>query len=62
MYGAIIETSTLLLRPFIGLFNQPWMIVGDDFREISEMNEWQRKPKYWQKTTPSAALSTTDPV
>jgi hypothetical protein len=31
----------LLLRPFIGLFNQHWMIDGDDWEAISGMNEWQ---------------------
>jgi hypothetical protein len=54
------EPSPLLLRPFIGELYHPWMIDGDDCGVISEMNEWQGKPKYWEETCPSAALSTTD--
>jgi hypothetical protein len=30
----------------------------DDCEAISGMNEWQGKPKYSEKTWPSAALST----
>jgi hypothetical protein len=37
------------------------MIDSDDCGAISAMNEWQGKPKYWEKTCPSAALSTIDP-
>jgi hypothetical protein len=33
---------------------------GDD--EKNWWNEWQGKPKYSEKTCPSAALSTTDPT
>jgi hypothetical protein len=62
IYGAGVEPSPLLLRPFIGLLHQPWMIDGDDCGVISGMNEWQGKPKYWEETCPSAALSTTDPT
>jgi hypothetical protein len=40
MYGAGVEPSPLLLRPFIDLLYQPWMIDGDDCGEISGMNEW----------------------
>jgi hypothetical protein len=32
------------------------MIDGDDFGAISGMNEWQGKPKYSEKTCPSAAV------
>jgi hypothetical protein len=30
--------------------------------QISGMNEWQGKPKYSEKTSASAALSTTEPT
>jgi hypothetical protein len=36
------------------------MINGDDHGAISGMYDWQGKPKYLEKTYPSAALSTTD--
>jgi hypothetical protein len=35
---------------------------GDDQGAISGMNEWQGKPKYSEKTGPSASLSITDPT
>jgi hypothetical protein len=38
------------------------MVDVDDYGAISGMNEWQGKPKYLEKTWPSAALSTTDPT
>jgi hypothetical protein len=38
------------------------MIDGDDCGTISGMNEYQEKPKYLEKTSVSAALSTTDPT
>jgi hypothetical protein len=60
MYGAGVEPSPLLLRPFIGLLYQPWMVDGDDCGAVSGMNEWQGKQMYWEETCPSAALSTTD--
>jgi hypothetical protein len=52
MYGAGVEPSLLLLRPFIGLLYQPWMIDGDDCGAISGMNEWQGKPKHSKKPAP----------
>jgi hypothetical protein len=61
VYGAGVEPSLLLLRPFIGLYPS-WMIDGDDCGAISGMNDWQGKPKYSEETCPSAALSTTDPL
>jgi hypothetical protein len=55
--------SYIILRLFVGLLYQPWMIDSDDCEAISGVNKWQRKPKYWEKTCPSAALSTTtDPT
>jgi hypothetical protein len=57
-----VEPSLLLLRPFSGLLYQPWMVDGDDYGAISGMNEWEGKPKYWEKTCHSAALSTTNPT
>jgi hypothetical protein len=35
-----VEPSPLLLRPFIGLLYQSWMIDGDDCLAIGWMNEW----------------------
>jgi hypothetical protein len=62
MYGAGVEPSPLLLRSFIGLLYQPWVIDGDDYGAISGMNEWQGKPNFPEKTCPSAAVSTSDPT
>jgi hypothetical protein len=59
---AEVEPSPLLLRPLIGLLYQPWMINGADCGAIGEMNDWQGKPKYWDETCHSTALSTTDPT
>jgi hypothetical protein len=58
---ARVEPSPLLLRPFIDLLYQPWMIDGDDCGTNSGIVEWQEKPEYSEKTFPSDALSTTDP-
>jgi hypothetical protein len=52
----------LLLRPFIGLLYQPWMIDGDDCGVVGAMNDCKGKVKYSEKTHPSAALSTTNPT
>jgi hypothetical protein len=60
IYGAGVEPSALLLRPFIGLLYQPWLIYSDDYGAIGGMNEWQGKPKCSEKTHASAVLSTTD--
>jgi hypothetical protein len=38
------------------------MIDCDDCGAISEMNEWEGKPKYSEKNYPRAALSTTYPT
>jgi hypothetical protein len=35
------------------------MIDDDECGATSGMNEWQRKPKYSEKTCPNASLSTT---
>jgi hypothetical protein len=60
-YGAGVEPSPLVLSLFIDLLYQPRMI-DDDCGANSRMNECQGKPKYPEKTCPSAALSTTDPT
>jgi hypothetical protein len=62
MYGDVVEPSPLLLRLFIGLWYQPYMIRDDDCGAVSGMNEWQRKWKYSEKDYPSAALSAIDPT
>jgi hypothetical protein len=56
-----VQLGPLLLWSFIGLFYQLWMIYYDN-GTIRRMNEWQRKPKYLEKTCRSAALSTKDPT
>jgi hypothetical protein len=60
--GTEVEPSPLLLRPFIGLLHQPWMVDADDYGAIGGMNEWQGKPMYSEETFPSAAQTTTDPI
>jgi hypothetical protein len=60
--GAGVEPSSLLLRQFIDLLYQPWMIDSDDCGSVRGMNEWHLKSKHWEKTRPSAALFTTDPT
>jgi hypothetical protein len=44
-----------------------WPIVPalddvEDFGAVSGMNEWREKPKYLEKTCPSAALATIDSI
>jgi hypothetical protein len=53
-----VELSPLLLRPLIGLLYQPWIIDGDYCGALIGMNDLQGRPKYSEKTRPSAALST----
>jgi hypothetical protein len=36
-----MESSALLLRPYIDLLYQPWMIDDDTCAAISGMNYWQ---------------------
>jgi hypothetical protein len=40
--GAGVEPSPLILRQFIGLLYQPWMIDADDCGPIRAISEWQR--------------------
>jgi hypothetical protein len=37
-------------------------MIDGELGAISGMNEWQVKPKYSEKTCPSAALTTADPT
>jgi hypothetical protein len=62
LYGLGVEASPLLLRPFIGILYQLWIIDGDDSAVICGVNDWQGKLKYPEITFPIAALSTTDPT
>jgi hypothetical protein len=55
-----VESSPLLLLSLISLIFQPWAIDGDECGAINGINEWQGKPKYWEETRNSAALSNTD--
>jgi hypothetical protein len=57
-----VDPSPLLLRPFIGRLYQSWAIEGDDCGAVSGLNGWQGKPKYSEETSPSGALSNTDPT
>jgi hypothetical protein len=50
IYGAGVELSPLLLRPFTDLFYLPWMTDGGDCGAISGMNQCQGKPKHSEKT------------
>jgi hypothetical protein len=59
IFGAGVD-YLLLLRSFIGLLYQPRMIDDDDCGAVSEINQWQGKPKYSEETCPIAALCTTD--
>jgi hypothetical protein len=47
------EPRPLLLRQCIGLLYEHWMLDSDDCGAVSGMNEWQRKPRYSEKTCPS---------
>jgi hypothetical protein len=40
IYRAGVESSPLLLMPFIGLSYQPWTMKSDDCGAISGMNDW----------------------
>jgi hypothetical protein len=59
IYGAGMDTSAQLLRPFIGV---SWMIDVDECRTINGMNEWQGKPQYKEETCPSADCTETNAV
>jgi hypothetical protein len=61
IHGAGVEQSSLLLRPFIGLLYEPW-VINYDYGAINGMNKWQVKPQYSEETWSSVALSTTDPA
>jgi hypothetical protein len=62
IYVAGVALNPLLLRPFIGVLYQPWMVDGDNCGAINGMNKWQGKPKYPEETCPSATLPTADPA
>jgi hypothetical protein len=58
LYGTGVESSSLLLRPFICLLYQLWMVDGVDCGANSGMNQWQGKGMQFEETCPRAALST----
>jgi hypothetical protein len=62
VHGAGVESSPLLLWPFIIQLYQPWMIDGEDCGAISRVNKWHRKWKSSEKICPSATLSASDPT
>jgi hypothetical protein len=51
----------LVRRPLIGLLYQPRM-TDDEFEAVGGIRIFQGKPKYSEKTCPSATLSTTNPT
>jgi hypothetical protein len=60
--GAGLDSSSLLLRPFIGLVYQRWTIDGDDCGAVDGMIVWHGKPKCSEKTCHVAAPLITDPT
>jgi hypothetical protein len=54
--------ETLGTAATTGLLYQPRMIGEGDCGEIWWNEDWQGKPKYSEKTCPSATLSTTNPT
>jgi hypothetical protein len=46
----------------IGLLHQPQIVDDGDCGAVGGMRIWQGKPKYSEKTCPSATLSSTDPT
>jgi hypothetical protein len=54
-----VRLSPLGTSATVGLLYQPRMIDDDDYGAIGG---WQGKPKYSEKTCPSATLSTTNPT
>jgi hypothetical protein len=52
-------TKSLGTAATSGLLNKPQMIDEDDFWSNWWNEDWQGKPKYSEKTCPSATLSTT---
>jgi hypothetical protein len=55
------ETAHLVRRPLIGLLYQPRMI-DDECGAVGGMRIGRGKPKYSEKTCPSATLSTRNPA
>jgi hypothetical protein len=55
-----VEPSLVVLRAFIFLLYQPWMIDYDDCGAVSGINDWPEKLKYSGTTCLSASLATTD--
>jgi hypothetical protein len=49
----LVEPSPLLLPAHISLLYRPSMICDDDDYDcgaIRRMNDYQRRPKYWEET------------
>jgi hypothetical protein len=57
-----VRLSPLGTSATVGLLYQPRMIDDDDYGAVGGMRDWQGKPKYSEKTCPSATLSTTNPT
>jgi hypothetical protein len=56
------KTESLGTATTTGLLYQPQMIGDADCGETDGNEDWQGKPKYSEKTCPSATLSTTNPT
>jgi hypothetical protein len=59
-----VEPSPLLLKPLLAYCTSPGRrcMMNDDECGGNRWNVWQGKPKFSEKTYPSAALSTTNPT
>jgi hypothetical protein len=58
--GGECGTKSTVTEATTGLLYQPWRIMADD-EWSSRWNARQRKPKYSEKTCPSATLASTNP-
>jgi hypothetical protein len=56
-----VEPSSLLLRPLLMYCTSP-DYYGCRWEWSNRWNDWQEKPKYSEKTSPSASFSTTNPT
>jgi hypothetical protein len=45
----VVEPTPLLVRPFIGLLYQPWMVDGDNCGAISDKKERHANVNDWEK-------------
>jgi hypothetical protein len=60
--GGWSGTESSITEATTGLLYQPWMMMDDKDLRSNRRNYWQEKPKYSEKTCPSANLSITNPT